>query len=113
MNPHRPRCLLGFFFLFAFPLSLGADEPAQLADAVERQDHATVTALLNRETAINAKQVDGMTALHWAVYHEDEKTTELLVKAGADVKAENRYGVTPLTLACTNGNPKIVEWLLE
>jgi len=36
----------------------------------------------------------------------------LLVKAGADVKATNHYGVAPLSLACENGNPELVELLL-
>ena len=38
---------------------------------------------------------------------------ELLLRAGANVKAANRYGVTPLSLACTNGNGAMVELLLE
>ena len=38
---------------------------------------------------------------------------ELLLRAGANVKAANRYGVTPLSLACTNGNGALVERLLE
>ena len=29
----------------------------------------------------------------------------MLIKAGADAKAANRYGVTPLLLACETGNP--------
>ena len=35
------------------------------------------------------------------------------MRAGANVKAANRYGVTPLSLACTNGNDAMVELLLE
>ena len=46
-----------------------------------------------------------MTALHWAAYQDDLGIAGLLVRAGANVKAANRYGVTPLSLACTNGNP--------
>ena len=34
-------------------------------------------------------------------------------EAGADVKAANRYGVTPLSLACTNGDGAMVKLLLE
>ena len=45
-----------------------------------------------------------MTALHWAAYHDDSGAAKLLLAAGANAKAENRYGVTPLSLACTNGN---------
>ena len=54
-----------------------------------------------------------MTALHWAAYHDDLETAKLLVDAGADVNAANRYGVTPLSLACTNGNEAMVDLLLE
>ena len=34
-------------------------------------------------------------------------------RAGANVKAANRYGVTPLSLACTNGSAADVELLLK
>ena len=33
-----------------------------------------------------------MTALHWAVYHDDADMAGLLVRSGADVNVENRYG---------------------
>lgn len=52
-----------------------------------------------------------MTALHWAVYRDDLPTARLL--ASARVAVTNRYGVTPLSLACQNGNTAMVEWLLE
>ncbi len=62
---------------------------------------------------MNAPQVDGMTALHWAAYQDDTETGKLLLDAGANVKAENRYGVTPFSLACQNGNTALVELLLS
>lgn len=86
---------------------------APLADAVERLDRARIHALLKQRVSMDAPQVDGMTALHWATYHDDVEVTDLLVRAGANVNAANRYGVTPLSLACTNGNTVIVELLLE
>lgn len=86
---------------------------APLPDAAEKMDWAIVRALVQDRVDINGSQVDGMTALHWAVYHDDLETAQLLVKAGADVKVANRYGVTLLSLACTNGNLAIVELLLE
>ena len=33
--------------------------------------------------------------------------------AGANVNAANRYGVTPLWLACVNGNAAVIETLLK
>ena len=86
---------------------------APLADAAERLDRARVRALLKNRAAVQAQQVDGMTALHWAAYHDDGEMAELLLDAGADVGAANRYGVTPLSLACTNGSSGMVELLLK
>jgi len=54
-----------------------------------------------------------MTALHWAIYHDDREMAAQLLSAGASVKAANRYGVTPLSLACTNGSAVLVEMLLQ
>jgi ankyrin repeat protein len=86
---------------------------ALLADAAERMDRARIKTLLREGNGVNATQPDGMTALHWAAYHDDLEIVELLVRAGANVNAASRYGVTPLSLACTNGNGSMVELLLE
>ncbi|HEU5432650.1 MAG TPA: ankyrin repeat domain-containing protein, partial [Thermomicrobiales bacterium] len=69
--------------------------------------------LLDARAQVNAPQADGMTALHWATYHDDFEMAKRLLAAGADAKAANRYGVTPLSLACTNGNAELVELLLD
>ena len=54
-----------------------------------------------------------MTALHWAAQKNSTDSVRLLLKKGAEAKAANRYGITPLWLACRNGNPEIVKMLLE
>jgi len=47
-----------------------------------------------------------------AVRHDDVETAGSLIRAsGANVKATNRYGVTPLSLACVNGNAAMIESL--
>jgi ankyrin repeat protein len=86
---------------------------APLADATEKNDRSRVNALLKQRADVNAPQIDGMTALHWAIYHDDPALAEELLRAGASVKAATRYGVTPLSLACTNGSDVLVEMLLK
>lgn len=91
----------------------GAPPPSPLADACERQDWAAAEALLASHTDVNAAQPDGMTALHWAVYHDHAPIVARLLAAGAEVHCTSRYGVAPLSLACVNGNEKIVKMLLD
>ena len=100
----------GFFGLL-FPALAGADAP--LADAMEKQDKAAFERLLKQRADVNASQVDGMTALHWAAHHDDLRAAQQLIKAGARANAENRYTVTPLYSACQNGNGALVELLLN
>lgn len=101
--------------LLVWVLLAGGPAVAQspLADAVEKMDRAKIGELLKQGADVNASQADGMTALHWAAYHDDLRTATLLVNAGANAKAANNYTVTPLSLACTNGNTEIVELLLK
>ena len=103
--------LLAVALLVAAPQGASAADAA-LADAAQRQDLAAVDGLLQASTDVNARQVDGMTALHWAAYHDDADLVGRLVAAGADVHAENRYGVTALSLAAENANVEMVERLL-
>jgi len=86
-----------------------AAEP-RLADAAEKSDRATLRSLLKQHADVNAPQAGGMTALHWAAYRDDLETAKLLASANAN--ATNRYGVTPLSLACQNGSTAMVELLL-
>ena len=88
-------------------------QEAPVASAAERGDHALVRELLRDGADVNVAQVDGMTALLWAVHADDADLAELLVRSGADVSAENDYGVPPLALACTNGNATLVDLLLD
>src|SRR5262245_42881741 len=86
--------------------SPAADNPT-LANAAEQRDGALVRKLIAAGADVNAAQVDGMTALHWAVYNDDPETAGLLVRSRANVNTTNRYGVAPLFLAATNGNANV------
>ena len=84
-----------------------------MADAVEKGDKAALRTLLLVKTDVNAAQVDGTTALHWAVYRNDAAVVDQLIKAGAKVGAKNREGITPLYMAAIYGDPTIVGALLK
>ncbi|MDO8538801.1 MAG: ankyrin repeat domain-containing protein [Opitutaceae bacterium] len=77
---------------------------------MEKRDAAAVRALIT-DTNVNAAQPDGMTALHWAARHDDLNTAKALLAAGASATAQNRYGVTPLSLACVNGSAAMITLL--
>jgi uncharacterized protein len=102
--------------LLAAAPAAGASTPGGplLAEAVKRGDMEGVRALLRRKADVNAAEGDGMTALHWAAYRDDVEMLKLLLAAGADFRAATRVGaLTPLFLACANGNPVAVEALLR
>jgi ankyrin repeat protein len=110
------RKSIGMFAIAVLLATAGvraAGSEALVADAAEKLDRAKIRALLKQRADVNAPQVDGMTALHWAAYQDDLETAGLFVRAGANVKAANRYGVMPLSLACTNGNSEMVELFLK
>ena len=105
---HR-RWITGLLLLGTFPLPAASP----VADAIEHRDTAAIRKLLATGANVNATQVDGTTALHWASFHDDAETVALLLRAGAKANVLNRYGVPPLAAACTNGNALIVQRLLE
>jgi ankyrin repeat protein len=85
----------------------------RVVDAAKAGHHAVLRDLVQRKADVNVAAPDGTTALHWAVQRDDVESVELLIRAGADVRAVNRYGVAPLILACINGSTPLVEKLLE
>jgi ankyrin repeat protein len=103
--------LAAFAAVFLATTLAAAAPGAPLAAAVERQDLTAAGALIGH-SEVNAAGPDGMTALHWAAFHDDVTMARLLLAGGADARARNRYGVTPLSLACTNGDAALVELLL-
>src|SRR5438094_4429765 len=108
------RIVLVFFVLV---LSTGTQNMAagraDVADAVMKRDKVALRALITQKADVNAAQVDGATALHWAVYRQDLEAVELLIQAGAKADTKNREGITPLHMASLYGNAKIVDRLIK
>jgi ankyrin repeat protein len=113
------------FLLAAAPIvSAAALRPAQghaepsrgaagVADAAMRGDREAVRAAMARKADVNATQVDGTTALHWAVERDDLVLADLLLEAGARATVRTREGVTPLQLAAINGSAVMIDRLLK
>lgn len=108
----RQRVVCAWAVLFMVGHSIGAAAELSLPDAAERKDFARVRVLVEQKADVNARQPDGMTALHWATHYGDFASAKLLVAAGADAKSASRYGVAPLSLACMRGDAAIVDLLL-
>ena len=72
----------------------------------------TIRALLEKKADVNAPQVDGTTALHWAVQANDLDLVDILLRAGARVSATNQAGAAPVLLAAMNGSAAVLERLI-
>jgi uncharacterized protein len=86
----------------------------RVADAAMKNDIEAVRALLRQAADANSSQGDGMTALHWAAMNGNAEMAQLLLYAGATVKATTRIGsITPLYLAAEFGHSNVVDVLLK
>lgn len=107
------RRLLAALVLLALPAGALAQADLRVAAAMKRNDAAAVRTLLRQRAGVNAADVEGMTALHWAAHWNDLDAVKLLLAAGAKATVANRYGVTPLHEAATLGNAAIINALLR
>ncbi len=100
-------------FVIALSVGINAAE-SPIADAAARGDREAVKALLKQAADVNAAQGDGMTALHWAALNGDVDLTQMLIVAGANVRATTRLcSYTPLYLASQKGNGRVIQALLK
>ena len=75
----------------------------RLIQAVKNGDIKAARQLIAERVDVQGAEADGSTALAWAAQRDNLELVDLLIGAGAHVNAANRYNVTPLALACTNG----------
>jgi uncharacterized protein len=111
MSPLNPSRLVKAAVLLACGLSTAQAIP--LIDAARKGDVATVRTLVKDRVDVNATEVDGSSALLWAVYRSDTDMVKALLAARAQVNVTNRYGMTPLLQACRIGNADIVAALIK
>lgn len=102
-----------FAIILLLASCISAAVSSEVADAVMHGDKSAVRVLLEKKADVNAQQVDGSTALHWAVRANDLELTEMLLRAGARASAANQSGATPMLLAAMNGNAAIIDRLIQ
>jgi uncharacterized protein len=104
-------------FIAAIALALlpraadSAESP--LVQAAQSGDLTSVRALVQKGQDVNARALDGSTALHWAVRAEALDVVDALVKAGADVSVRNALGIAPAYVAAESGNSAVLRRLLD
>jgi uncharacterized protein len=87
---------------------------APVADAAMRGDKDTLRTLLKQGADVNQSQGDGMTALHWAATSGNMEIVEMLLYAGANVRATTRLGgYTPLHVASQAGGAAVIDALAK
>ena len=102
--------LLFAILLFALtPSSFGAE--ATLANAIEKQNWAAAEKLLADPEQLARSQPDGMTALHWAVFHKRIELVQQLLSSGAKVDDLTNYDISPLSIGCLQGDAASVKLL--
>jgi ankyrin repeat protein len=103
-----------WFAALIVSLSVGVKAADSLiAEAASRGDREAVRALLKQGLDVNEAQGDGTTALHWAAIKGDADLAQMLIYAGANVRATTRIGsYTALYLAAKGGHSAVVAALL-
>jgi len=86
-----------------------------LMNAAGNGDLPSVEKLLRNDANVNATDIDGYTALHYAAHCGDIRVVRALLVAGADINARTKGNVTPLmnsvNMAC--GKPEITLSLIQ
>lgn len=61
---------------------------------------------------LEARDHNGMTALHWAVSDSEFAAAQVLIESGADIEAIDEEGMTPLLYAAARGSIELVDVLI-
>ena len=93
---------------------VAAPPATSVLEAVASKDKTGLRTLLKNGADVNAAMGDGLTAIHQVAIDGDTDLAQLLIYAGANLKATTRLGgYTPLLLAAKNGDAAMVETLLK
>lgn len=97
--------------LLFFSLRAHADIQRNLIWALEKGNLYEVSRLLNKGADPNIPNPEGYTPLMMAAQLHNAKLAELLMDAGANIHARNRFGETAIMLASYHGQTEMVKQL--
>ncbi|MEO5760671.1 MAG: ankyrin repeat domain-containing protein [Vicinamibacteria bacterium] len=97
-----------------FAAGISGSTPTTVLAAVSLKDRVALRSLLKSGADVNEAMGDGLTAIHQVAIDGDTESAQLLIYAGANLKATTRLGgYTPLLIAAKNGDAAMVETLLK
>lgn len=71
-----------------------------LSDSVINNDIKTFTQLLSDKTLIEKMDCNGLAPLYYSALYNRTKMAEMLISQGANIECRDKYGNTPLLIAC-------------
>lgn len=87
---------------------LTSDDLSEALQITSARGHVSIVKfLLSKGALVNAKDINGRTALHYATRHSHEVVADVLVQNGASIYIEDGIGSTPIDLAVVNGEKAI------
>ena len=107
------RLILAIVAASLMTASLGEAQTAKPPSNVRAAPPSQGTARPVGKQDVNRRFDDGSTPLQWAVYRGDVAEVKRLLRAGANLKLANNYGVTAMTLASEVADTEILKVLLE
>ena len=110
----RNSAALGLALAALAGSGLASAAATSVLEAVAQKDKVALRSLLKSGADVNAAKGDGLTALHQVAIDGDRELAQLLIYAGANLKATTRLGgYTPLLLAAKNGDAAMMATLLK
>lgn len=107
LNYYTPE--KGAYIIFCDDL----DTDTELIYAVRERKANKIKQLLASGADVNAKNIQGVTALMWASYFNNTKAMQLFMDAGADVNTKDNEGYTALIIAAEKNNVNAIKLLIK